>query len=87
MGDPTPDGDNWYVKLKGDGRLFLLPSIWGEVVSKLATRPALRTHSRAQGRRFGDVETCRSRMLMLDRHGCERLPLLTDQISKTLIEG
>ena len=39
MGDPTPDGDNWYVKLKGDGRLFLLPSIWGEVVSKLATDP------------------------------------------------
>ena len=39
LGDPTPDGSNWYVKLKDTNQLFTLPSIWAEVVSKLAIEP------------------------------------------------
>ena len=49
LGDPTPSGDNWYAKIKGDGRLFLLPSIWGEVVSKLATDPPYEPTPEPQG--------------------------------------
>ena len=39
MGDPTPDGENWYARRVGDNRLFTLSAGWGESVSKLATEP------------------------------------------------
>ena len=39
LGDVTPDGENWYARLVGDDRLCTLPSVYNEVVSKLATEP------------------------------------------------
>ena len=39
LGDPTPDGHSWYAALNGDDGLHTLPSIWGELVSRLATAP------------------------------------------------
>ncbi len=39
LGDPTPDQNNWYVRLVGSDRLFTVAAIWGQVVSKLATEP------------------------------------------------
>ena len=39
LGDPTPDGDNWYARLEESPRLFTVASSWCEVVSKLATEP------------------------------------------------
>ena len=39
LGNPTPDGHSWYAALKGDDSLHTLPSIWGELVSRLATAP------------------------------------------------
>ena len=39
LGDPTPDGHSWYAALKGDDSLHTLPSVWCELVSRLATAP------------------------------------------------
>ncbi len=39
LGDPTPDGKNWYVRLADDDELFLVAGVWGEVISRLATAP------------------------------------------------
>ena len=39
LGDPTPDGNDWYARLEGSARLFTVASAWGEVISKLATEP------------------------------------------------
>ena len=39
LGDPTPDGENWYVRLADDDELFLVAGVWGEVISRLATKP------------------------------------------------
>ena len=39
LGDPTPNNLNWYARLVGSGRLFLVASEWGEVITRLATEP------------------------------------------------
>ena len=39
LGDVTPEGRNWYARLVGSDRLFIVASEWGEVISKLATEP------------------------------------------------
>ena len=39
MGNPTPDGDNQYARLVGDDALFTLPSVWADVVNRLALDP------------------------------------------------
>ena len=39
LGDPTPNGQNWYARVVGSERLFTVASVWGEVISKLATKP------------------------------------------------
>ena len=39
MGIPTPDGDNQYVRLVGDDALYSVPSVWADVVNRLATEP------------------------------------------------
>ena len=39
LGDPTPDGENWYARLEGPTRLFTIASSWCEVISRLATEP------------------------------------------------
>ena len=39
LGDPTPNGVNWYAKLVASERLFTVDSTWSEVISKLATEP------------------------------------------------
>lgn len=39
LGDPTPNGQNWYARVVGSERLFTVASIWGEVISKLASEP------------------------------------------------
>ena len=39
LGNPTPDGENWYARLVGSERLFTVASAWSEVISKLATQP------------------------------------------------
>ena len=39
LGDPTPDGSNWYVRLVGQPQLYTVAAIWGEVVSRLALEP------------------------------------------------
>ena len=40
LGDPTPNGQNWYARVVGSERLFTVASVWGEVISRLATEPA-----------------------------------------------
>ena len=39
MGSPTPDGKNQYVRLVGDEALYTVPSIWADVVNRLAHDP------------------------------------------------
>ena len=39
LGDPTPDGDNWYARVAGSDRLFTVASVYGKVVARLATEP------------------------------------------------
>ena len=39
MGIPTPDGANQYTRLVGDDALFTLPSVWADVVNRLALEP------------------------------------------------
>ena len=39
MGIPTPDGENQYARLVGDNALYTVPSVWAEVVNRLATEP------------------------------------------------
>lgn len=39
MGSPTPDGNNQYARLVGDESLYTVPSIWAEVVNRLAYDP------------------------------------------------
>ncbi len=39
LGSPTPDGENWYARLKGSEELFTVASVWGEAVSRLASEP------------------------------------------------
>ena len=39
MGIPTPDGDNQYARLVGDDALYTLPSVWADVVNRLALDP------------------------------------------------
>ena len=39
LGDPTPNGVNWYARLVASERLFTVDSTWSEVISKLATEP------------------------------------------------
>ena len=39
MGIPTPDGSNQYARLVGDDALFTLPSVWADVVNRLALDP------------------------------------------------
>ena len=39
MGSPTPDGSNQYARLVGDDALFTLPSVWADVVNRLALDP------------------------------------------------
>ena len=39
MGNPTPDGNNQYARLVGDDALFTLPSVWADVVNRLAIDP------------------------------------------------
>ena len=39
LGNPTPDGGQWYASLAGDNRLYTVAAIWCEVISKLASDP------------------------------------------------
>ena len=39
MGIPTPDGDNQYARLVGDNALYTVPSVWADVVNRLALDP------------------------------------------------
>ena len=39
MGIPTPDGSNQYARLVGDNALYTLPSVWADVVNRLAIDP------------------------------------------------
>ncbi len=39
LGDPTPDGQNWYVRLAGQPQLYTVAAVWGEVVTRLALEP------------------------------------------------
>ena len=39
MGAPTPDGLNQYTRLVGDDALYTVPSVWADVVNRLATEP------------------------------------------------
>jgi hypothetical protein len=39
MGIPTPDGDNQYARLVGDHALYTVPSIWAQVINRLAFEP------------------------------------------------
>ena len=39
MGIPTPDGSNQYARLVGDEALFTVPSVWADVVNRLALEP------------------------------------------------
>lgn len=39
MGIPTPDGDNQYTRLVGDDALYTVPSVWADVVNRLALDP------------------------------------------------
>ena len=39
LGDPTPDERNWYARLAGSDRLFILSAAWSDAVSKLASEP------------------------------------------------
>ncbi len=39
MGIPTPDGDNQYARLLGDEALYTVPSVWADVVNRLALDP------------------------------------------------
>ena len=39
MGSPTPDGKNQYARLVGDEALFTVPSVWADVVNRLAYDP------------------------------------------------
>ena len=39
MGIPTPDGKNQYTRLVGDEALYTVPSIWADVVNRLAYDP------------------------------------------------
>lgn len=39
MGIPTPDGSNQYARLVGDDALYTLPSVWADVVNRLALDP------------------------------------------------
>ena len=39
MGIPTPDGENQYTRLVGDNALYTVPSVWADVVNRLATEP------------------------------------------------
>ena len=39
LGQPTPDGLNWYARLVDSPQLFTVAAEWGEVVSKLAVKP------------------------------------------------
>ncbi len=39
MGNPTPDGSNQYARLVGDDALFTVPSVWADVVNRLALDP------------------------------------------------
>ena len=39
MGIPTPDGQNQYARLVGDNALYTVPSVWADVVNRLATEP------------------------------------------------
>ena len=39
MGSPTPDGQNQYARLVGDDALYTVPSVWADVVNRLAIEP------------------------------------------------
>ena len=39
MGIPTPDGANQYTRLVGSDALFTVPSVWADVVNRLAIDP------------------------------------------------
>ena len=39
LGIPTPDGNNQYARLVGDNALYTLPSVWADVVNRLAIDP------------------------------------------------
>ena len=39
MGIATPDGQNQYARLVGDNALYTVPSVWADVVNRLATEP------------------------------------------------
>ena len=39
MGIPTPDGRNQYARLVGDDALYTVPSVWAQVVNRLALEP------------------------------------------------
>ena len=39
MGGPTPDGQNQYTRLVGDNALYTVPSVWADVVNRLAAEP------------------------------------------------
>lgn len=39
MGNPTPDGANQYTRLVGSDALFTVPSVWADVVNRLAVDP------------------------------------------------
>ena len=39
MGIPTPDGANQYTRLVGDDALFTVPSVWADVINRLALDP------------------------------------------------
>ena len=39
IGIPTPDGDNQYTRLVGDQALYSVPSVWADVVNRLALEP------------------------------------------------
>ena len=39
MGIPTPDGANQYTRLAGDAALYTVPSVWADVVNRLALDP------------------------------------------------
>ena len=39
MGIPTPDGANQYTRLVGDDALYSVPSVWADVINRLALDP------------------------------------------------
>lgn len=39
LGLPTPKGSDWYATVVGSDKLFTVAGVWGEVITKLVTKP------------------------------------------------